>query len=178
MGSPTSPVLCRRSDRWLPSRSLGCPSLRGTDSCATYFALVEGGAPSASRALVDRACPTGSFGIGGSSASQVPWQSFVRLLRSPTPPRPPRMALSRFGSAARLPTPAAHRDDEISGLNSAALALPVYASQAGSPHTHARLGSSGRQLCWVGLSPTGLRQMVSLMFYMRFLHLRAYVAHR
>jgi len=88
-----------------------------------------------------------------------------------TPPRPPRLIrLLSVSVQSRANLTAGTPGLSFSRLDGTAFVLPVYASHAGSPQPHARLGSGGRQLCRVGLVPTGFRWKVSAVFALhRFL---------
>ena len=106
-------------------------------SCATYsLPLTRSAAPLGLDKIAG--CPSG-FWMEVTRSPKSPWNPFVRMPRSPTPARRPRRPYSASVLPSVNATTSALSKHIISRLNHAAYVPTVYASQAESPRTHARL---------------------------------------
>ena len=144
-GSPASAVLRGHPPSRRPFRRTSFPSLGDTilasevsclpwrsDAATTGLELFTGDPHPASR-------------VGNDEISQVPGEPCAGMPCSLTPVRPQRQAISAHWCC--LPFTQRRRLSQvktISGLDSTAYLLAVYASQPGSPPNHARLASG----CW------------------------------
>lgn len=139
----------------VPSAGLVVPRLAVPSPASVFRSLRAGRAPSGPGLRKPGLPVPVRLGTETGSASQVPWQPSG----ASAPFSDPAVA-SAHGVRASVLLPTIGRRQPIgtnlSGLNGAAFALPVYASQGGSPRPHARLGSGCCQLCRVGFGPTGL----------------------
>ena len=174
-GSPRSRFSCfigtmKMCDVLHPSRRASFPSLGDTMRCGLRFAPCGSGRPTAGQGFVIRSPLPDRSTHGGVQDLPGSWGTLVFLCRVLRPRQDRRIRrLDVVGVAPAMSTTKAPTITVISGLNSTALELAVYASCGRLPGQHATLASGCWPACRAGLVyPQGSMKGFSAVSLHRF----------